>query len=300
MASFEEQRVHMVEEQLVRRDITDPRLLQAFLAVPREEFVPAELAELAYDDTPLPIGEGQTISQPYIVALTIQALGLTGEERVLEVGTGSSYAAAILSHLVQEVYTIERVAALAETARQRLERLGYGNVHVIHADGSLGWQDRAPYAAIAVAATGPQAPRALLEQLTRGGRLVMPIGLEAEPQMLVRITREDDTQYVEESLADVRFVPLIGRHGFDEEPLIQLPRRRSTTSEHALALLIREEAEPLADIEQSSLAALLDRIGDARLVLLGEATHGTSEFYRMRARISQSWKELPETYPFGL
>jgi len=203
-------RARMVDLHLARRGITDPRILDAFRSVAREAFVPDDLGEFAYEDTPLPIGEGQTISQPYIVAFTVQALGLRGGERVLEVGTGSGYAAAVLSLVAAEVYTIERVPFLAEAARDRLARLEFANVHVTCGDGSLGWPEHAPYDAIAVAAGGPKAPPALLSQLAVGGRLVIPIGPDESSQVLVCITRESDTEYRHEPLTDVRFVPLIG------------------------------------------------------------------------------------------
>jgi protein-L-isoaspartate(D-aspartate) O-methyltransferase len=277
----------MVDVHLAHRGITDPRLFDAFRNVPREAFVTEELSEFAYEDTPLPIGEGQTISQPYIVAFTVQALGLHGTERVLEVGTGSGYAAAILSRIAKEVYTIERVRSLADSAKERLARLEFANVHVTCGDGSLGWPEHAPYDAIAVAAGGPKAPPALLSQLALGGRMVIPIGPDESSQVLVRITRESDVEYRHEPLTDVRFVPLIGEQAWsDDHARIQraprLPRGSSS-----LAALVREVAEPIDDIESASVDALIERIGDARLVLLGEATHGTSEFYRMRGRITR-------------
>jgi protein-L-isoaspartate(D-aspartate) O-methyltransferase len=210
MVDLERRRARMVDADIASSGITDARVLDAFRAVPREAFVRDELAELAYEDIPLPIGHGQTISQPYIVALTIQALGLTGEERVLEVGTGSGYSAAILSLLVREVYSMERIAALADAAKARLARLGFANVHVTTGDGSLGCPEHAPYDAIAVAASGPGAPPALIEQLSVGGRLVMPVGPDEPGQILVRITRESETNLREEPLAAVSFVPLIG------------------------------------------------------------------------------------------
>ncbi len=208
-----DKRHQMVRQQLERRDISDPRVREAFRLVPREEFVDAGLAEFAYDDTPLPIGYGQTISQPYVVALTVQALRLAGHERVLEIGAGSGYAAAILGKLAREVHSVERLEELATLAAHRLARLGYHNVFVHHADGTLGWPDAAPYEAIAVAAGAPRPPPSLLAQLTIGGRLVIPHGT-ASSQRLVRITRQDETHYIEEDLGDVRFVPLVGAEGW--------------------------------------------------------------------------------------
>ena len=209
-------RQRMVSEQLSRRDIVDPGVLAAFGSVPRERFVPAELAAHAYDDAPLPIGNGQTISQPYVVAMTVQALHLNGGERVLEIGTGSGYAAAILGSLAREVETIERIEELAIAAGERLARLGFGNVHVHHGDGSLGWPAGAPYEAIAVAAGAPKPPGALRDQLAIGGRLVIPHG-DRDHQQLVRITRVAIDQFDEEALGEVRFVPLVGAEGWPEQ-----------------------------------------------------------------------------------
>lgn len=285
----------MIERQLARRGIKDSRVLQALAAVPREAFVSHELSEFAYEDTPLPIAEGQTISQPYIVAVTAEALELRGGERVLEVGAGSGYAAAVLSRLSKHVFTVERHRALADAARERLRDMGYANVDVLHGDGTLGWPEHAPYDAIAVAAAGPEVPRALLEQLAPGGRLVIPIGGQGAGQVLLRVTRED-AGFREEALTGVRFVPLIGEQGFPDErrdasdepaasPQLAKPSRPAS-----VARLIAEVADPLPEIDAASPAmdALIERVGDARLVLLGEATHGTSEFYRLRAALSRA------------
>ncbi|MGE3768721.1 MAG: protein-L-isoaspartate(D-aspartate) O-methyltransferase [Kofleriaceae bacterium] len=213
MSTTETRRQRMVAEHLRRRDIVDPAVLAAFARVPREEFVPEKLADHAYDDIPLPIGNDQTISQPYVVAMTVQALHLDGHERVLEIGTGSGYAAAVLASLAREVVTVERIPELALSAAARLARLGFHNVHVHQGDGTLGWPVNAPYEAICVAAGAPRPPRALLEQLAIGGRLVIPHG-DAENQRLVRITRENERTYSEEDLGNVRFVPLIGDQGW--------------------------------------------------------------------------------------
>jgi protein-L-isoaspartate(D-aspartate) O-methyltransferase len=283
-----EERRRMVETQLVARGIRAPRVIAAMQAVPREAFIAGELAEFAYEDAPLPIETGQTISQPYIVGLMIEALELEPTDRVLEIGTGSGYAAAVLSRVVDEVYTVERHAELATAAERRLRLLGYTNVHVLHGDGTRGWAAHAPYDAITVAAGGPDVPRPLLEQLAVGGRLIIPVGATPRAQQLLRVRRDADG-YRREDLGGVRFVPLVGAEGWHEaepEPGPQVLRPSASRPE-IVTKLVREAAEPLGDIEGDTLDALLARIGDARVVLLGEATHGTSEFYRMRARITR-------------
>ncbi len=210
---FEQQRNRLIDDKLRVLGIRDESVLRAMRSVPREEFVPAELRKSAYDNTPLQIGSGQTISQPLIVAYMAEALELAPQDRVLEIGTGSGYAAAVLSHLAKEVFTIERLPGLAETARERLARLGYGNVHVRHTDGTRGWPEKAPFDAIVVAAGGSKVPAAFLEQLAPGGRLVIPIGEQSESQQLVRVVRRGENVDYEE-LGAVRFVPLIS--GTDE------------------------------------------------------------------------------------
>jgi protein-L-isoaspartate(D-aspartate) O-methyltransferase len=213
---FIDMRTRMVAQHLERRDIRDPRVLEAFLRVPREEFVAFPLRIHAYDDAPLGIGFGQTISQPYVVAITVQALELRGHERVLEIGSGSGYAAAILGQLAAEVHTVERIGERAAIAGERLARLRYDNVHVHHADGTLGWPAAAPYAAIAVAAGAPEPPPSLLRQLAIGGRLVLPHG-DANSQRLAKIVRTSESEFVETNLGDVRFVPLVGAEGWANE-----------------------------------------------------------------------------------
>lgn len=280
----------MVERHLVPRGVRDPRVLGAMREVPREAFIADELAEFAYEDAPLPIEAAQTISQPYIVALMAAALELEPRHRVLEVGTGSGYAAAVLSRIAGDVYTIERHGELAEVARTRLEALGYANVHVRHGDGTLGWAEHGPYDAIVVAAGGPQVPDALLAQLAVGGRLVIPVGDTPREQRLVRVRRVAAETYEREDLGGVRFVPLVGEAGWQdaaaETPAVTVARP-SPSRPDVVAKLVREVAEPIEDLERDGIDAILDRIGDAKVVLLGEATHGTSEFYRMRARLTQ-------------
>lgn len=211
---FAEARRRMVERQLVARGIADPRVLAAMGKVPREKFVSAGQAGLAYRDGPLPIGEGQTISQPYIVARMTAAARLASTDRVLEIGTGSGYAAAVLAEIVTEVYTVERLPGLAERARQRLAELAYLNIHVLTGDGTLGWPEHAPYDAIIATAGGPRAPQALLDQLALGGRLVIPLGPDPYEQRLVRIVRATAEAYEREDLELVAFVPLIGAQGW--------------------------------------------------------------------------------------
>jgi protein-L-isoaspartate(D-aspartate) O-methyltransferase len=203
----------MVRAQLMRRGITDSRVLDAMATVPRHLFVPPAARAQAYGDRALPISEGQTISQPYIVALMAQALSLRPGDRVLEVGAGSGYAAAVLSRLAGEVYTIERWPALAENAERCLHDLGYMNVHVFHGDGTTGLPAYAPFDAIVVSAAAPWVPRPLREQLGEGGRLVIPVGGRNE-QILLRLTRTDHRTQTEQ-LGEVRFVPLVGEHAWE-------------------------------------------------------------------------------------
>ena len=212
---FAAERERMVASQLVRRGIANERVLAAFRSVPREAFVPADLAGSAYEDNPLPIGEGQTISQPYVVALMAEEARIAPDARVLEVGAGSGYAAAILGQLAKQVVSIERHASLAESARRALAGLGYRNVEVIHGDGSLGFPDHAPYDAILVAAGAPAPPGSLKQQLAEGGRLVIPVSVDSHQDLKV-ITRRGDT-FEEENLGAVRFVPLLGEEGWVEK-----------------------------------------------------------------------------------
>lgn len=212
--TYAEARRRMVDQQIIARGIRDAAVLQAMLAVPREAFVAPAYVDQAYVDGPLPIGEGQTISQPYIVALMTEALKLSASDRVLEIGTGSGYAAAVLSCIVEHVYTVERIQSLATAADQRLQALGYTNVQVRYANGTLGWPEQAPFDGIVVTASGPHIPAALKTQLATGGRLVMPLGTDPSFQQLIRLTRTSDTAFDQEDLGGVAFVPLVGAQGW--------------------------------------------------------------------------------------
>lgn len=214
MSDASEARMNMVERQLELRGVRDPRVLAAMREVPREAFVPEGLQEYAYQDRPLPIGCGQTISQPYIVAVMIEAATLRETDRVLEIGVGSGYAAAVVSRIAAQVYAIDRIAELAAAAAQRLQRLGYDNIAVRAGDGTCGWAEAAPFDAILVAAAGPAVPPPLAEQLAVGGRLVMPVDEEPFGQRLVRVTRAGLDDFTQRNLCGVAFVPLIGAHGW--------------------------------------------------------------------------------------
>jgi len=211
---FDRLRAEMVDRQIAARGVRSTAVLAAMQKVPREHYVPAGLGRYAYADRALRIEQQQTISQPYIVALMAEALLLHGGERVLEIGTGSGYAAAVLAELVGLVFTIERHEQLARSAYERLLSDGYQHVHVRHGDGTLGWPEAAPFDAIVVAAGGPRVPQELRQQLAPGGRLVIPIGATAGGQKLLRITRVGRDDFVREELANVRFVPLIGSTGW--------------------------------------------------------------------------------------
>jgi protein-L-isoaspartate(D-aspartate) O-methyltransferase len=225
MVDFSTSKDRMVDLQLAGRGIRHAGVLEAMRTVPREAFVEHGFEEFAYEDSPLPIGEGQTISQPYVVALMIEAAEVRAGDHVLEVGAGSGYAAAVMSRVASEVYAIERHASLGRAAQLRIERLGYDNVHIRVADGTMGWPEAAPFQAILVAAGGPGAPRALLDQLDVGGRLVIPVGSERGEQRLLKFTRTGTDRYEEEDLGSVRFVPLVGEQGWSEDG------KRSVTSQ---------------------------------------------------------------------
>ena len=275
-----EARARMVATQIAARGVLDSKVLRAMREVPRHAFVPASLRGQAHADAALPLDRGQTISQPYVVAFMAEALALEPHHRVLEIGTGSGYGAAVLGHIAAEVYTIERDAHLAATAAERLRTLCCDNVHVVHGDGTRGLPEQAPFDAIVVTAGGPQVPRALRAQLGPGGRMVIPVGERPDVQTLLRIRRTGATAaYEEESLIPVRFVPLVGEEGWGAE--------LSAAAPASLPERIAAVAEPFSSIDDADLGRLRARIGQAQVVLLGEASHGTAEFYRMRARITR-------------
>ena len=302
MKNAEKLRHQLVANQIEARGVRDPLVLAAMRTVRRELFVPKAQRDNAYDDRPLPIGGGQTISQPYIVAFMLEALALKGGEKVLEVGAGSGYAAAVLSKIAVEVFTIERKGQLAEMAATNLAAAGCDNVHVRHADGSQGWVEEAPFDAILVSAGAPAVPKSLMHQLAVGGHMVVPIGADPRSQELIRITRIDEDEFEREDIADVRFVPMIGKEGWESEDSDwQTSPPRVIQARPAVSVsvpgLIAKHGEAFGNLDDADLEPLMGRIGDARVVLIGEASHGTSEFYRMRARITRS---LIETKGFGI
>ena len=296
MADLSRARDRMVDVHLAGRDIRDRNVLDAMREVPREVFVDAGMREFAYEDSPLPIGEGQTISQPYIVALMIQAAGIAPGERVLEVGAGSGYAAAVMSRIAGRVHTIERHAPLAGQARERFEALRYDNIELRVGDGSRGWPEAAPFDAILVAAGAPDTPPALREQLAIGGRLVIPVGEDGQHQRLRRITRTGPETYEQDDLGGVMFVPLIGEQGWAEDG------RRAASNpvparERSVPEMIAEAALPLPDLDDDDFADPFERFAHCRVVMLGEASHGTAEFYRARTEIT---RRLVERHGFTI
>jgi protein-L-isoaspartate(D-aspartate) O-methyltransferase len=276
-------RNRMVEAQIARRGVRDPKVLGAMRSVPREIFIAPGFEEFAYEDSALPIAEGQSISQPYIVAAMLEAAEIEEGDRVLEVGAGSGYATALLGRVADQVFAIERHGALTEAARERLRCLGYTNVELKTGDGSNGWPEAGPFDAIIVSAGSPRIPDALKNQLVIGGRLVVPIG-ELNEQRLVRVTRTGPDEFEQDDLGAVRFVKLIGAGGWQD--VAKAPPRRER-SELSLPERIARAAEPLPAFEDPNFGKLFDRFGDRQVVLLGEASHGTSEFYRARAAITR-------------
>ena len=214
MINYEKERSRMVDDQIVGRGVKDERVLAVMRKIPRHEFLPEGIRGMAYNDSALPIGEGQTMSQPYMVALMTEFLGLKGTERVLEIGTGSGYQAAVLAELCQKVYTVERIKTVADMARATLDRLGYKSVAIKIYDGTYGWKEMAPYDAIIVTAGSPDIPAPLVEQLKEGGRMVIPVG-DRYGQQLITVVKTAEGTITERSIPCV-FVPLIGNHGWKE------------------------------------------------------------------------------------
>jgi len=216
--SYQSERDSMVERQLVGRGICDERVLRAMRTVPRERFVDARMAAFAYDDSPLPIEAEQTISQPFMVAWMIEAAEVGADDHVLEVGAGSGYASAVLGQVAGTVHAIERHELLTRIARERLDALGYANIHLRTGDGTLGWPEAGPFDAILVAAAGPEVPAPLKEQLRIGGRLLMPLDIGGHgTQRLLKLVRHAESDYAQQTLGSVAFVPLIGKYGWAED-----------------------------------------------------------------------------------
>ena len=281
--SRELERRRMVERQIAARGIDDEAILSAFRQVPRERFVDAELAEFAYADSALPIPADQTISQPFIVACMLDAAEIGAGDRVLEVGAGSGYAAAVASRIAGHVFAIERHESLARQAADRVEKLGYANCRIIAGDGMKGWPERAPFDAILVAARIERVPEDLKRQLKIGGRLVIPVGSE-EVQQLQAIVRTGEDRWSSQDITPVRFVPLL-------EGVVPEDGSRSASDHRAMRAkplpeAIAEACEPLPPIEDPDFAAAFDRYASKRIVMLGECSHGTHEFYAARAAIT--------------
>lgn len=304
MPDLAETRYWMVERQVRRRGVEDERVLEALRAVPREAFVPREMEEFAYEDSALPVEAGQTISQPYIVGLMLAAAGLQAGDRVLEVGAGTGYAAAVAARLADCVFAIERDVGLARTAATRLAQLEVENVEIRQGDGTLGWPEAGPFDAIIVSAGGPDVPKALADQVAVGGRLVIPVGETRDRQRLLKMTRVEAGRWVSEDLGEVMFVPLIGAHGWRESaeaagrsPTPEPRSFREPLDEADIAQAIARAALPLPALDDARFAEPFDRFASARVVLLGEASHGTSEFYRARAAIT---RRLIERHGFNI
>ncbi|QDL36496.1 erythromycin esterase family protein [Rhodoferax sediminis] len=290
---FEQLRVAMVEDQIAGRGVRASDVLEAMRAVPREVFLPEPLQEFAYEDAALRIDEERTLPQPYLVALMAEALSIREHARVLEIGTGSGYATAVLCRLAAKVYSIESNAALAAKAAAVLHSLRCAHVQIVHTDANRGLPEHGPFDAIFVNPGGSEFVGALKPQLAIGGRMVVSAGTDPAVRELIRVTRTGPDDYTVEDIADVRVAPL----DVDAERIRsrQAEWPRAGSADALLAQTIAGACERFESIESVDLAPLLDRIGDARVVLLGEATHGTSEFYRMRERIS---RELIERKDF--
>ncbi|WP_233548437.1 protein-L-isoaspartate(D-aspartate) O-methyltransferase [Aurantiacibacter zhengii] len=286
--------IAMVERQLAARGVDDDAILSAFRKVPREEFVPEDLREFAYDDAPLPIGEGQTISQPFIVACMIDAAEIASGHRVLEVGAGSGYAAAVMSCIAGEVHAVERHEKLAREAASRIGRLGYDNCTIIAGDGMAGLPAEAPFDAILVAARIGQVPDALKHQLKVGGRLIVPVGGD-DIQQLRCITRIAQDGWESHDITPVRFVPLL--EGVVPEDGARASSDHRPARDMSTPELIAANCTPLPDIDDPQFAAAFDKFADKRIVMLGECSHGTHDFYAARAAIT---RHLVDNHGFNI
>lgn len=273
---FERARNEMVANQLQARGLRAPNVLEAMRSVPREIFLPPSLQNLAYEDAAIPIDEDRTVPQPYLVALMAEALSLDAHAKVLEIGTGSGYATAVLARLAAKVYSVESSAALAAKAAAALQELRCPHVRIVHADARLGLPDHGPFDAIFVNPGGAELVGALKAQLALGGRMVLPAGADPAVQELIRLTRKGPEDFTVEDMADIRVAPLAAQAA--RLAVMQPPKAVQA---------IAAACEQFDTVDSANLEPLLARIGDARVVLLGEATHGTSEFYRMRENISR-------------
>lgn len=296
---FEAQRLQMVQTQVAGRGVRAAAVLGALRAVPREAFVPEHLREFAYEDVRLPLAEGATVPRPWIVAAMIESLDLRPDDKTLEIGTGSGYATAVLSRLAKSVHAVEPIEPLAVRAAGILRSQRAGNVHIRHGVAAEGWPDHGPYDAILVNLPGPRVPDELKQQLSIGGRLVMPLGSDPEVLELVRVTRTGEDSFHSEDIEDLRAGSLLGEEGHASSHAGRLwsqAGRADARADDLLAARIAACGERFATPTTADLEPLLRRIGNARIVLLGESTHGTSEFYRMRDRIS---RELIERKGFS-
>jgi protein-L-isoaspartate(D-aspartate) O-methyltransferase len=270
-------RADMVETQVAGRGVRAASVLNALRAVPREVFVPEHLREFAYEDARLPLAEGRTIPRPRIVGAMIEALGLRGGEKVLEVGTGSGYVTAVLGRIAKSVHSVEPIGKLALAAAATLKSQGIGNVHILHDMAATGWPDHAPFDAILVNLPGSQVPAELKQQLKVGGRLVMPVGVDAEVLELVRVRRTSEQTYRVDDIEDLRAGCVVGEEDHTSAHSGSIWALAGKANAHADAFLARTiatRAEKFATPATADLDALLRRIGDARIVLLGESTHG--------------------------
>lgn len=288
----DELRRQMVRQQLRNRGITSPRVLEAMERVPRERFVPENLRHLSYEDSPLPLPGDQTISQPFIIALMAELLELSPGDRVLEVGGGSGYAAAVLGQVAGTVYSMERQEEPARKARDVIAELEYENVCMVTGDGTAGLPELAPFDAILISVAGEKIPAALIDQLKPGGRLVSPVGQVARTQSLYRIRKRTDSSLHYEKFGAVQFVPLVvpdDTIAISDKSVsaVETGEKNLTARDKSADSVIKEAAEPLFSIDNFDFGRILERIGDARIVFMGEATHGTSEFYRFRSALSR-------------